>query len=191
MREDSIQSFIDRSVDTLQRLPQDTIKDIVDALHGARRDNCSVFLCGNGGSAGTASHTAADLFKIAEIRALSLDGNPSLSTAIINDRGWEHLYTDQLKQLYHPGDVLIAYSVHGGSGSDEAGMWSQNLTRAIDYVNRNGGTTIGITGFDGGAFKELCDICLVVPAESTPIVESLHLLIEHLVTFELQVGDRV
>lgn len=186
-----INQFLSETTETIHQLPRDKLEEIVSALKTARRHDRQVFLCGNGGSAGTATHTAADLFKIAEIRALPLNENPSLNTAIINDRGWDKLYIDQLKRLYNTGDILIAFSVHGGAGSDEAGGWSQNLTKAIDYVNKNGGTTIGITGFDGGAFKDLCDICLIVPVESTPIVESLHLLIEHLITFQLQVGDRV
>lgn len=186
-----IEKFLDESLLTVENLPRDKLREIIEVLQTAREHDRQVFLCGNGGSAGTATHTAADLFKIAQIRAVSLNENPPLTTAIINDRGWDKVYTDQLERLYNTGDILIAFSVHGGRGADEAGQWSQNLTKAIDYVNKNGGTTIGITGFDGGAFKDMCDICLIVPIESTPIVESIHLLVEHLITFQLQMGDRV
>jgi len=114
----------------------------------------------------------------------------SLSTAIINDNGWEYLYTDQLKRLFNKGDILITISVHGGSGSYKAGLWSQNLMKAIKYVNDNEGFTIGFSGFDGGAMKKMCDFCIVIPAESTPLVEAFHVVLHHLIAFHLQQGDR-
>ena len=49
------------------------------------------------------------------------------------------------------------------------------------YVKENGGKTIGLSGFDGGPMKEIADACIVVPANSTPYVESLHLALEHLI----------
>ena len=77
-------------------------------LSNARTNNRQVFLCGNGGSSSTASHFACDLFKIAGIRAINLGENMSLTTAIINDDGWENLYLNQLKRLFNQGDILIA-----------------------------------------------------------------------------------
>ena len=159
-------------------------------LSNARTNNQQVFLCGNGGSAGTAEHLACDLFKMANIDARNLGENFPLVTAIINDDGWENLYRNQLKGTFKKGDVLIAISVHGGFGKDKADMWSQNLLKAIDYANSNGGLTIGFSGFDGGEFKNLCNINIIVPSESTPIIESLHCLIGHLISFALYEGDR-
>ena len=170
---------------------QKEIQRFIDFLKIARAENKQVFICGNGGSAGTAVHMACDLFKISGIRAISLNDNVPLMTAIINDDGWENLYTEQLKRLHNNGDMIIAISVHGGSGSDKAGLWSQNLTKAIDYVNTHGGISLGLSGFDGGAMKKLCKACIVVPAETTPLVESFHMVVEHLIAFELQVGNRV
>ena len=167
------------------------MEKIIDSLKDARLRKKNIFICGNGGSAGTATHMACDLFKIAELKALSLDDNVPLMTAIINDNGWENLYLDQLERLYKPGDLLIAISVHGGSGKDKAGAWSQNLMKAINYVNEHDGMTIGFSGFDGGAMKKECNICIVVPANSTPLVESFHMVLEHMIAFELQKGTRV
>jgi len=164
--------------------------DIFNVLESAREQGRQVFICGNGGSAGTANHMKADLFKIAEIKAISLNENMSLATAIINDNGWEYLYTDQLERLFNKGDILITISVHGGSGSDKAGLWSQNLMRAIHYVKKNKGTTIGFSGFDGGAMKKECDYCIVVPAESTPLVEAFHVVLHHMIAFHLKRGNR-
>ena len=85
------------------------------------------------------------------------------------------------------GDVLIGISVHGGSGSDKAGLWSQNLLRAMQVAKDEfDATVIGLSGFDGGAFRQVADVCLTVPFASTPQVESFHLALEHLITFCLK-----
>ena len=167
------------------------IEETIKILNMVKKEAKTIFICGNGGSAGTATHMACDLFKIAGLRAISLDDNIPLMTAITNDSGWENLYVDQLGRLFTPGDVLITISVHGGYGSDKAGAWSQNLTKAIDYVKRNNGKTIGLSGFDGGAMKEICDVCIVVEQKSTPLVESFHVIVSHLIAFRLQEGNRI
>ena len=113
------------------------IHTIVDILKEARIKGKQVFICGNGGSAGTATHMAADFFKIGEIKAISLDDNVPLITALTNDDGWGQVYVEQLKRLFNDGDILIAISVHGGSGVDKAGPWSKNLNKAISYVKKH------------------------------------------------------
>jgi D-sedoheptulose 7-phosphate isomerase len=72
--------------------------------------------------------------------------------------------------------------VHGGAGKDKAGLWSQNLLKAMKYAKEKGGKTIGIAGFDGGPMKEIADVCIIVPANSTPQVESFHLALAHLIS---------
>jgi len=167
-----------------------TITIIGNILYNSKQNNQTVFIVGNGGSASTATHLACDLFKTSGTKAISFDNIP-LNSAITNDEGWSELYEYQLKKWYKEGDILIAISVHGGSGKENAGPWSQNLNRAIDYVNKNGGITIGLSGFDGGYLKEKCNYCLVIKTESTPVVESMHVIIHHLLAFLLQEGDRL
>jgi D-sedoheptulose 7-phosphate isomerase len=186
-----IKKYFDDAEYILNNISKEKISKVIDILSDARKKGKKVFICGNGGSASTATHFAADLFKLAKIKAISLNENVPLATAIINDEGWGELYIHQLKLLYEEGDVLIAISVHGGSGTDKAGLWSQNLVKAIDYVNKNKGTTIGFSGFDGGAFKDITNVCVVVPFNSTPQVESFHIMLEHLITFRLHEGTRV
>jgi len=183
--------YFDDAKHIMDTISKEDISKVIDILSDARKKGKKVFICGNGGSASTATHFAADLFKLARIKAISLNENVPLATAIINDEGWSELYIHQLKLLYEEGDVLIAISVHGGSGTDKAGLWSQNLVKAIDYVNKNKGTTIGFSGFDGGAFKDITNVCVVVPFNSTPQVESFHIVLEHLITLRLHEGTRV
>lgn len=98
-----------------------------------------------------------------------------------NDEGFASIFVEQLRNLLEKDDVVIAISVHGGAGEDKAGPWSQNLLAAVQYAKENSAKTIGIAGFDGGVFKKMAHTCIVVPANSTPYVESWHLALEHLI----------
>jgi D-sedoheptulose 7-phosphate isomerase len=170
---------------------EDTDKAI-EILFYAWENGNQVFTCGNGGSASTATHFSCDLAKTASVegkkrfKALCLNDNIPLMSALINDSGFDNLYYEQLVNFFRKGDVLICISVHGGTGKDRAGAWSQNLIKAMKYVQDNGGKAIGLSGFDGGLMKEIADACVVVPANSTPYVESFHLVLEHLICFCLK-----
>jgi len=163
------------------------IDKVADILFAAWERGSQVFTCGNGGSASTATHMACDLSKTTSVegkkrfKAYSLNDNIPLMSALINDEGFGNLFYEQLKGRFQPGDILICFSVHGGAGEDKAGLWSQNLLKAMKYAGEMGGKTIGFSGFDGGPMKKIADACLVVPVNSTPHVESFHLALEHLV----------
>lgn len=177
---------VSRIAATIDRV---AIDRAIELLYAAWQRGSTVFTCGNGGSASTAQHLAADLFKCTiapgqpRLRVVSLVDNLPLLSALTNDDGWEAIYVRQLETLFHPGDVLVAISVHGGTGRDQAGLWSQNLLRAVEYARAQGGAALGLSGFDGGALRELCDVCIVVPDHSTPGVESFHVVLHHLLTF--------
>ena len=112
---------------------------------------------------------------------------PRCISALTNDEGFAHIFSEQLRSLMRPRDVLIGISVHGGSGADKAGAWSQNLLRAMQVAKEEfQATVVGFSGFDGGAFRHVADVCLTVPFPSTPQVESFHLALEHLITFCLK-----
>ena len=177
----------------IERLSREEIDRAIEVLFDAWRSDRGVFLMGNGGSASTATHFACDLSKVTivegqkRLRAISLTDNIPLMTAWINDNGFDNRFAEQLRNLMRQGDVLIGISVHGGSGRDKADRWSQNLLKAMLVAKEEfGGTTIGLSGFDGGAMKAIADVCLVVPFPSTPHVESFHLVLEHLITFCLK-----
>jgi len=188
---DYINSFLEGVKQVAETIDRQAIARAMDLLYEAWQRGNTVFTCGNGGSAGTATHLAADLSKCTivdhqpRLRALSLVDNIPLVSALVNDDGWDSVYEEQLKNLFRPGDVVVAISVHGGAGRDRAGLWSQNLLRAMHYARENGGFALGFSGFDGGAMRELADVCVVVPYHTTPHVESFHVVLHHLVTFGL------
>jgi D-sedoheptulose 7-phosphate isomerase len=158
-------------------LPKDGINQIVDTLLGAYDAGRTVFLCGNGGSAALASHFACDLGKGTaycnggkRFRVLSLNDNLPTLTAWANDSGYENIFSEQLKTFVQPQDVVFAIS---GSGN------SENILNALQLARETGAATVGISGFQGGAMKPLCDLCIVVPSDDMQIVEDLHLAIAH------------
>ena len=173
-------------------LDRDAIDKAIGILYRAWKDDRQVFVIGNGGSASTATHFACDLNKWVsdeadrKFRAFSLVDNIPLMSALTNDNGWGEVYAEQLRNFFRKGDVLVAISVHGGSGSDKAGPWSQNLLRAVKYAKDNDGKVVGLSGFDGGVLKTAADACVVVPANSTPHVEGMHLILTHLMSEQLR-----
>ena len=188
-------NYLTESADISKKLLKQNkaISRVVDALFDAWKKGKWVFVIGNGGSAGTATHFVGDLIKTTiehpherGLRAIALADNIPMISAAVNDWGWHEAYTWILNTYWSKGGIVIAFSVHGGAGKDKAGAWSQNLLKALQFAKDNGGTAIGISGFDGGAMKELADISVVVPAHSTPLVESYHVVLFHLITFRLK-----
>jgi len=157
--------------------PKDGIDQIADSLVRAYDAGRTVYLCGNGGSAALASHFACDLGKGTaycnggkRLRALSLTDNLPTLTAWANDSSYEDVFSEQLRNFVQPGDVAVAIS---GSGN------SRNVLNALQVAREAGATTVGISGFQGGEMKSLCDICVIVPSNNMQIIEDLHLAMAH------------
>ena len=171
-------------VDTIDR---DKIDQIIEAMFETWENGKRMYLMGNGGSASTASHLVNDFGKCTALpgkkrfKVMGLTDNPALITALVNDNGFDNLYSEQLLNFVEPGDTLVGFSAHGGAGKDKAGLWSQNLLKAYMIAKEYGVKTIGFSGYDGGVMKDLCDICVVVPFHNTQHVENFHLSIGHLV----------
>ncbi len=171
----------------LKMLPYQQIDRVVDLLTQARQEGRTVFVFGNGGSAALASHFACDLGKGTPrdnqtklFRVVSLADNVSLITAWANDRSYEDVFLEQMRNLIVPGDVAFAIS---GSGN------SPNVLRALEYGKAVGATTVGLTGFSGGKVKSWCDLCVIVPAENMQVIEDFHLRVCHAIF--LGVGQRI
>ena len=137
---------------------------LLDCYHRRGR----VYTMGNGGSASTAQHFACDLAKYvipAGARPFDtrcLTDNAPLYTAWANDAAREDVFANQMRGLLMAEDVVIAISVHGGSG------FSADLVRGARYARETGARTIALVGFDGGILHRECDCSVLVPVESTP-----------------------
>ena len=192
----AIATLLHQAQRTIAQVDQRVVGEIVDCLMDVWRQRRTVFVMGNGGSAGTASHFAADLAKYTIVgdrprfRVLALTDNASLISAWTNDQGFNSIFAEQMAAWLEPGDALVGFSVHGGSGAGGAGPWSQNMVRAMQLAKEAGAKVIGFSGFDGGAMAQMADHCVTVPVLvdelGTPIVESVHVLLHHLVVHTLR-----
>jgi D-sedoheptulose 7-phosphate isomerase len=188
---DFLQAYWEGCKLIIDQIDNQVIEDVVNELFHAWKRGNTVFVFGNGGSAGNASHFAADLAKTTmvpgknRLRAFCLNENVSMITAWTNDEGWGSVYEGQLQGYHQPGDVCIALSVHGGSMGGNAGSWSQNLMRGLQFAKDNGGINIGIAGFKGGAFPQVCKHTIVIPLDSTAHIEAFHMVVHHAIIFRL------
>jgi D-sedoheptulose 7-phosphate isomerase len=177
-------------------LPRADIQRAIDILHDCWQREGTVFVAGNGGSASTATHLACDLAKATivpgrkRLKTMALVDNIPLNSAWTNDSGFASLFAEQLEPWLTESDVLVALSVHGGSGEGDAGPWSQNLGRAAQLARGRRARVIGLSGFGGGALARTADVCVVVPIDSeplgTPVVESWHVALHHLFCIALR-----
>ena len=116
------------------------------------KKNKTVYVCGNGGSAGNANHIANDLIFAAGkknkkgIKVESLASNPAIITCLANDIGYENIFSEQIKVKGISGDLLIVLS---GSGN------SKNVINAIKEAKKKNLDTFAILGFDGGKCKKI------------------------------------
>lgn len=160
----------------LRRLPFAMIDRVTEALWHAYLEDRTVYVFGNGGSAALASHCACDLGKGTVVngnrrfRVLSLTDNVALMTAWANDACYEDIFAEQLGAFIDKGDIALAIS---GSGN------SPNVIKALQVAREAGAFTIGLTGFQGGRMKALCDLCVIVPSESMQVIEDLHVSVNH------------
>jgi len=134
-----------------------------------------ILIFGNGGSAADAQHIAAELvgrYKVERkgLAAIALTTDTSALTSIGNDYGYERVFDRQVEALANEGDAVIGISTGGSSA---------NVISALKLANKLGCKTIGLSGRDGGEMNTLCDINLVVPAEDTPRIQEMHIVIGH------------
>jgi len=152
----------------------------IEIFKQARREGRRIFVCGNGGSAATASHFACDVVKgasygrAARFRIMALvDSLPTL-TAYSNDVGYECVFAEQLKNFAEPGDVVMAIS---GSGN------SPNVLRAMEYGNSIGCRTIAVTGRNGGELGRLAELNLQVAHPHMGRIEDAHMILLHMICY--------
>ncbi len=143
------------------------------------KEDRTIFICGNGGSASTASHFAEDLAYWTKegIRAISLTDNNALITAISNDEGYKNVFVRQLENLFREGDIVIGISASGNS---------PNVVNALDYANNHKGLSIALVGFDGGKAKYISHHYIHIESDDYGVVEDMHLILAHLIAKNLK-----
>lgn len=196
-----LQAYRDREIEVFQRLNLDDVNTVMNVLEEARITGKHIFICGNGGSATTASHYAGDFNKGVNMGLLGLDGhsadgiptaeimkgiplynfeclsdNVATMMAVSNDESYAEVFRFPLSVKMKEGDVVIGIS---GSGN------SINIVNAFRYAKEHGGTTIAIVGYRGGRMKEMADYSIHVDIDDMQISEDLHMILDHMMMWVL------
>jgi len=188
MQKEEVKKFADRYlrelVENLNGLDRDKIADIVEMVFETYQAGRQIFIFGNGGSAATASHLAADLSKgtlgfkgdlpIKRFKVISLVDNIPLITAWANDTEYGNIFSEQLKNSVQKGDLVIGISASGNSA---------NVLRALLAARNRGAKTVGLSGFEGGKMAALVEQCLITHSRHYGRVEDSHLALAHLIAY--------
>jgi D-sedoheptulose 7-phosphate isomerase len=164
----------------LDTLDLEGIGKAIEILREARDQHRHVFVCGNGGSASTASHFACDMVKGASFqreqrfRIMALTDSLPTLTAYSNDVGYDCVFAEQLKNFAKAGDVVIAIS---GSGN------SSNVVKALEYANSIGCQTIAMTGRDGGKLGPMAKLQIHVAEPHMGRIEDGHMIVCHMLCY--------
>jgi len=167
-------------LDAINKIDLAKVEQAIEWFKQARAEGKTIFTCGNGGSASTASHLATDIVKGASygratrFRIIALTASLPTMTAYANDVSYDAVFVEQLKNFAQPGDIVMGIS---GSGN------SPNVLRAIEYANSIGCKTIGLTGRDGGKLASMAGLNIQVPVPHMGRIEDGHLIIAHMIGY--------
>lgn len=163
---------------TLRNADLSGVAKLAKAMLDCWQNGKSMYLCGNGGSAGNATHLANDfVYGIAKdkgvgMRAHALPANSSVITCLANDLDYSEIFSAQLKVFGRQGDLLLALS---GSGN------SPNIVSAITVAKTLGMATFAVLGYGGGKAKALADVAIHFPVDDMQIAEDLQLVVGHMI----------
>ena len=173
----AIKEYYEREIRVINNLNLDEINESMNAIYETYKNNGTIYVCGNGGSAATASHMQNDFNKgISEYTDLKfnfycLNDNYSTVMAIANDIGYEEVFRFQIKNKINSNDLFIGIS---GSGN------SKNVVNAAQYAKECGVKVLGITGYKGGKLKEIADYKMHVDECDMQIDEDIHMTFDHM-----------
>jgi D-sedoheptulose 7-phosphate isomerase len=155
-----------------------SIAAAADLIVSRFRAGGKLLLCGNGGSAADCQHMAAELVghltrevERPGLPAIALTTDTSFLTAYANDVAFDEVFARQVQALGAAGDVLIAISTSGAS---------RNVLAAVDEARRKGLSIVALLGQDG-PLAAAADIAIRVPTRDTPLIQQVHLAVEHLI----------
>ena len=197
-------AYRDREIEAYKKLDLESVNKVMNVLEEARLSGKHIFICGNGGSAATASHYAGDFNKGVNMGLLGIDGHSTDGTpnadkmkgialynfeclsdniptmmAVSNDESYADCFRFPLSVKMKAGDIVIGISGPGNSA---------NVVNAFEYAKANGGTTIAIVGYSGGKMKQMADYNIHVELDDMQIAEDLHMVLDHMMMWVLSHG---
>ncbi|MFN3324725.1 MAG: SIS domain-containing protein [Bryobacteraceae bacterium] len=174
------ESYKAELLSAIDRIDLAKVQQAIEWFKEAREAGRSIFVCGNGGSAATASHFVCDMVKGASFnretrfRIQALTDGMATITAYSNDVSYDAVFVEQLKNFAQPNDLFMAIS---GSGN------SPNVLRAMEYANLAGCRTLALTGRDGGRLGPMAQMNIQVPVPHMGRIEDAHMIVCHMICY--------
>ena len=174
-----LNEYTNKLVDGLSLIDSAAYDEAYNLLKIAAVQKIKILAFGNGGSAAIAEHLSCDHMKgvrhdshsYVKPEVQSLPSNMSLMTAIANDYGYEHVFSEQIRWCNEKA-IVIAISSSGNS---------PNIVGALRTAREKQYQSIALVGFKGGAIlrEGLADHIIHVPVENYGVVEDAHQVIMH------------
>jgi D-sedoheptulose 7-phosphate isomerase len=158
---------------------EEALVALVGLLKDLRARGGRLYLVGNGGSAGVASHAVTDFLNVGKIRATTLH-DPSLLTCMSNDYGYEVAFARIIATMAAREDALIAISSSGQSA---------NIRNAAAEMRRLGGKVVTLSGFKGdNPLRALGDFNIWLDSTDYGMVEIGHQFVLHNLADRIRLG---
>lgn len=173
----AIREYYEREIKVINNFNLEELNAAMNAILETYNNEGTIYVCGNGGSASTASHMQNDFNKgISEyvdkkFRFHCLNDNISTLMAVANDIGYDEIFRFPLLNKITNRDLLIGIS---GSGN------SKNVLNAAEYAKECGAKVLGMTGYSGGKLKDIADYKMHVDEMDMQIAEDLHMTFDHM-----------
>jgi D-sedoheptulose 7-phosphate isomerase len=185
-----IDQYLDETIKIAQSVDRKSIGQMVESLKDLKSRHGRLFILGVGGSAANASHAVNDFRKICDIETYAPTDNVAELTARTNDESWETVFSHWLAtSKLSSNDCVLVFSVGGGSKTA-----SLNLVRAMEYAREKKAKVLSIVSRNGGAAKELSDVCTLIPVVNekliTPHAEGWQGVVWHMVVSILSSSDK-
>jgi D-sedoheptulose 7-phosphate isomerase len=158
-----------------------SINSAKDEIIKSLENKGKLMTCGNGGSATQASHMVGEFvgrfaFDRPALSAISLF-DLATTTAVGNDYGYDDIFSRFVDSLGNENDILFSISTSGNSG---------NCLKAMEFSKKKNIKNIALLGKDGGKMKDLADVAIIVPDNSTPLIQEIHLMVIHWLCEEVE-----
>ena len=181
-----IQSNLEEHREVLNQLNsvESSIEAVAKLLIYCLKEDKTVFWCGNGGSASDSQHLTGELigrFKgdRKPLKSISLNADSAVMTCIINDYGYEHIFSRQIEALGTEGDILIGISTSGNSN---------NVNNAFRVAKEKKIHTVGFLGKGGGEASKLVEYSILIPSQSTARIQEMHITVGHILCELIEEG---
>lgn len=177
-----IAHYISLVQDAVMKLDKSAINEAMNILEDARARHADIYICGNGGSAATASHFLCDFNKSSlelsgnNYHFTCLSDNVPMLTALSNDYDYSQVFLKQIEGRIRATDLLICIS---GSGN------SPNVLLAAEYAQKKGSKVLALTGYDGGKLYKMADYNLHAPIDNMQVAEDIHMIFDHMMIWIL------